>query len=292
MTLDEIIHFADSNARSVKIKETSKLQLLKYSQKALYRGEWTPELSECRGTIIDRDNNLVTYPFTKIFNEDEPYCPHFEDGESVDAWPKINGFMAAVSVFEGRPLVSTTGSVTGPHVEMAREMLPPESEMMWWFDAIPYPVTFLFEIVHEQDPHIIKHEAGAYYLGHRKNEIGSRIEYMPTLFRNGIVKVISPVMDISMVGARHLAYGTKLEGYVVYTTDGRSCKLKSPYYLSLRFLARSSMERIRAQGKERVDWNYHHLLDEILEMDYNFEVLEEQDRLEFCRAWIANRSKK
>ncbi|WP_225388713.1 hypothetical protein, partial [Escherichia coli] len=63
-------------------------------------------LLECRGIVVDADDNVVIWPFTKIFNR-------FENGtdlpadELVDVVRKVNGFMASVGVYKGQLIVST-----------------------------------------------------------------------------------------------------------------------------------------------------------------------------------------
>jgi len=44
------------------------IYVLKYKKKVFYDNLWNDYIAECRGSIVDADFNLVSYPFTKIYN--------------------------------------------------------------------------------------------------------------------------------------------------------------------------------------------------------------------------------
>ena len=98
--------------------------VLKYKKKVFYDNLWNDYIAECRGSIVDKDFNLVTYPFTKIYNYGiEKEAPVLPDDTKVTAFRKVNGFMVAMTWHNGDVLVSTTGSTDSDFVNMAKDMM-------------------------------------------------------------------------------------------------------------------------------------------------------------------------
>lgn len=54
------------------------LKLTKYHNKVFYKNLWNldPRLLEARGIITDQDDNIIVWPFTKVFN-------HHENGVNI-----------------------------------------------------------------------------------------------------------------------------------------------------------------------------------------------------------------
>ena len=75
------------------------IYVLKYKKRVFYDNLWNQYIAECRGSIVDADFNLITYPFTKIYNYGiEKEAPVFSEIDTlVTAFRKVNGFMVAVS---------------------------------------------------------------------------------------------------------------------------------------------------------------------------------------------------
>jgi hypothetical protein len=77
----------------------------------------------------------------------------------------------------------------------------------------------------------------------------------------------------------------KHEGFVAYTEDGTSFKIKSPYYLVQKALARK--KDILSLNKELVEEEYYPLVNHLLEIKDHFNSLSEQDRLEYIRTFLS-----
>ena len=100
------------------------LQVVKYKNRVFYDNLWNPELTRMRGLVVDEHWNVIVRPFDKIFNHGEKFAPKWGHGEPVIAVRKINGFMACLTKDEDYGyVVSTTGSLDSPFVQMAEEHL-------------------------------------------------------------------------------------------------------------------------------------------------------------------------
>jgi len=262
--------------------------VLKYKKKVFYDNLWNDYIAECRGTIVDSDFELVSYPFTKIYNYGiEKAAPVLSDDVAVTAFRKVNGFMVAITWHNNDLLISTTGSTDSDFVAMAREMIDEDryKEVLRKYESH----TFMFECVHPNDPHIIPEEFGMYLLGYRIKSWNSAVETeeieriakdlgcrVPEKYETTMGKLLASVKTV------------KHEGYVFYTKDGVSAKIKSPYYLTSKWVARNprtdKLVDLNRDIKHNLDEEYYPLVDAIRANIVEYTAMDEQARL----AWVRN----
>jgi len=190
-------------------------------------------------------------------------------------------------------LVSTTGSTDSDYVDMAKEMML--SHMSWadWQLAFNRTdmdnLTVMFECVHPNDPHIVPEQPGMYVLGYRDNVWGSKVGHHRSILEGMAVGFNCHVPEhykVSLGELKTMARECRHEGYVAYTDDRASFKIKSPYYLVQKALARK--KDILSLNKELVEEEYYPLVNHLLEVKDYFNSLPEQDRLEYIRTFLAN----
>jgi len=275
------------------------IYVLKYKKKVFYDNLWNDYIAECRGTIVDADFNLVSYPFTKIYNYGiEKEAPVLAEDTQVTAFRKVNGFMVAATWYNGDVLVSTTGSTDSDYVRMAKEMML--SHMPWedWQLAFNKTdmdgMTVMFECVHPDDPHIIPEKPGMYVLGYRENSWGSKVGHCPGVILDlaNMFNCYSPAASVTtMADLKIAAKGCKHEGYVFYTEDGVSAKIKSPYYLTSKWVARNprtdKLVDLKNDIKHNLDEEYYPLVDAIRANIVAYTAMDEQARLAWVREQLA-----
>ena len=273
--------------------------VLKYKKKVFYDNLWNEYIAECRGSIVDKDFNLVAYPFTKIYNYGiEKEAPVLADDTKVTAFRKVNGFMVACTWYNGDVLVSTTGSTDSPYVAMAKEMMLTHMSWADWQMAFANAecegVTFMFECVHPNDPHIIPEKAGMYLLGWRENVFGSKILHDPYIlmdFARSLNCFWAESVTTNMARLKQMAKECKHEGYVFYTEDGVSAKIKSPYYLTSKWVARNprtdKLVDLNKDIKHNLDEEYYPLVDAIRANIVEYTAMDEQARLAWVREQLA-----
>lgn len=294
MNKEDLRKFVESNPKLVSMKPAgSGIYVLKYSKKVFYDDLWNEYLEECRGTIVDADFNVVSRPFTKIYNYGiEKNAPVLDPIAEVDAYRKVNGFMVAVTYHNGELLVSTTGSTDSDYVKMARELID-ESRYLkvckeW------YNTTFMFECVHRNDPHIVPEKEGMYLLGYRaKFWDNSPVRPDPKLLRMLAFEFGSlPVEHVrTTVGwLVEKVKGVNHEGFVFYTDNGLSAKIKSPYYLTKKWVARNpnTDKLMTEEFKQKLDEEYYPLLDAIRANITEYTAMDEQTRLAWVRDFLEN----
>jgi hypothetical protein len=283
-------------------KEYPDLYVLKYKNKCFYKNIWNRYIEVCRGLVIDKDYNIIVNPFDKIYNFGiESNAPKVDDSEVILAVRKINGFMSAVSKYNGELIVSTTGSLDSDFANLAKSWINKST----FFNDILEGQTYLFEVVDPSDPHIIQETSGLYFIGQRSNEFNSKINYVTALnlylssdpnYRSSFNQdeytnkgiVILPQIITTLGELKQHVKTVKHEGYVFYTKDGRASKIKSPFYLVSKFFARKKdiHDLFSKNVKNRIDEEFYPLVDYIKKNKDEFSLLSEQDRLVYIRTFL------
>jgi hypothetical protein len=293
MDRESIKRFVEENPKLVKMRPSAKypgLYVLKYSKTVFYDDLWNEFLEECRGTVIDKDFNVIARPFTKIYNYGiEKNAPVIDPNEIVTAFRKVNGFMVSVTWYNNDLLVSTTGSLEGPYADMARELI----DVAKYQDVCRQNpnVTFMFECVHPNDPHIIEERAGMYLLGYRKNSWDSEVEHaVPRLTTFAIEFDCGRPMSrrCRMCDLEDMAKVEEHEGFVFYTQDGLAAKIKTPYYLTTKWVARNPRtDKLLTEAfMKQIDEEYYGLLHHIRDNIVEYTALDEQARIAFVREFL------
>ena len=300
MFKDELKEYVANNPKMVKMRPAGDgIFVLKYAKSVFYDGTWNKYVEECRGSIVDEDFNLITYPFTKIYNYGiEKEAPVLADDDKVMAFRKVNGFMVACTWYNGDVLVSTTGSTDSPFVDMAKEMMLSHAPWADWQMAFANDdmrgMTVMFECVHPNDPHIVPEKAGMYVLSYRENEWGSKVGHDPF-----VLQALSIVLNChkpdsvttNMARLKELAKECKHEGYVFYTDEGVSAKIKSPYYLTSKWVARNprtdKLVDLKNDIKQNLDEEFYPLVDAIRANIVEYTAMDEQARLAWVREQLA-----
>ena len=274
------------------------IYVLKYKNRCFYDSIWNEYIAECRGTIIDADYNIVSYPFTKIHNYGiEKEAPILADDTKVTAFRKVNGFMASVTVHNGSLLVSTTGSTENDYVEYAKEMMATHAPLVDWLIVLGtedcQDLTFMFECVHPADPHIVPEKPGMYLLGYREKVWDSKVGHDPFVLIDMAAMLncyTAESITTNMARVKELAKECRHEGYVAYTDDGVSFKIKSPFYLTNKWVARNprtdKLVDLNKDIKHNIDEEYHNLIDHIRANIVEYTAMSEQERLSWVRNYM------
>jgi len=297
MFQDELKKYVESSGLVNMRPAGEGIHVLKYKKKVFYDDLWDQYLEHCRGTIVDEDFNIVSYPFTKIYNYGiEKSAPVLTDDTEVIAYRKVNGFMVAATWHQGDILVSTTGSTDSDYVNMARAMML--SHQCWedWqlaFNASDMDgLTVMFECVHPDDPHIVPEKAGMYVLGYRDNSWGSKVghnAYILDIMSKAFNCHVPEHHKVTLAKLKQMTRECQHEGFVFYTEDGVSAKIKSPYYLTAKWVARNPRtdKLMTPQFREQIDEEYYPLLDAIRANIVEYTAMDEQARLAWVRNFVA-----
>lgn len=304
--LSDYSHLIEAGLVKASVDEERGLTTLKYTKKVFFKNLWHLDmlLQHARGHVFNTETGeLVQRPFQKVFNYGENGAGDWlEPNDYVIMFEKVNGFMAALTFDEsGHPLVSTTGSTKSEYAQLAEQVLRDGhviSSIVKVFEDTCLDITFMFEICDPSDPHIVDEHAGAHFIGVISKSNG---QMMPLDVMNRVSR------QMQLEGSRHhmpssvtcsfdVAMGmvrdSRKEGFMVLSalTEDVICKMKTPHYLTKKFLMR--MNSTRAQEmmnnpdkfKETIDEEFYELVDYLTgdayieTMQTPFQSLDEQSR--------------
>ncbi|MEM9806379.1 MAG: AAA family ATPase [Cyanobacteria bacterium P01_D01_bin.56] len=282
------------------------LTLFKYTSKAFFTSSaWDdyPELKLARGVVVGLDGNPVSQPFPRTFNylERGTKLPPETDVIAVE---KLNGFLVSTFLhpYDASQVVTTcSGSFQGEYVDYAKSLLYKNGlygRTLAWLKENSN-ITLLWEAIHPEDPHIIQygpedyglHLIGAGVLGDgfkgeaELDAIASTLQtprptWFPCTFGDAISK------------SHHVEH----EGFMIrLATDGTfALKLKSPYYLRTKFLARMTPQKTKfmytqpERFKQELDEAFWPLVDAVTSQITQdiWLTWTDVDRRDFIQTWM------
>lgn len=276
--------------------EFAGLSVLKYLGRVFWDNMWNrdPRLLECRGIVVDADGNVVLHPFTKIFNRGENKTDLDRDRVVIEV-KKLNGFMAGATIYNGKWLVSTTGTLDSDYARLAAKVIDFDQGVVFDNGVVRHIVNsktwqgldLMFEICDPSDPHIVHEEPGAYLIGARVKETGQMLP------ENALDALCLPGWKrpdwrkCLFSDTVQAAKTCKHEGFVVRDAETGELllKIKSPYYLAKKFFMRGGVKKCDLiwdtdRVKKSVDEEYYPLLDFVRDnfTKESWLALAEQDR--------------
>jgi hypothetical protein len=303
----ELKDLVENHPKLVSAKRSTRypeLRVLKYTKKVFYDNlfDTHPLLVECRGLVVDNDYNVVVKPFTKVFNHHENGTTIHRD-ELCTIVRKVNGFLGVATGYNGKTIFSTTGSLDSDFAVMVEKHL----DGLW----VPDGTTLCFEICDPSDPHIIAETHGAYLIGgHHGSDWysesmldwfigGASVVARAFAGKSGFDGIYRPEWqeNIHFSDVVELSKEVKHEGFMVYGQEsGTVLKIKSPYYLFTKFMARMGVERL-AKGLENTqelkerrycDEEFYPVIDYLSGIREQFVAMDEQERIDCIRKFIGN----
>ena len=205
-----------------------------YTPDCVISHTWDDVTRACRGLVFHDDGTLVSRPYPKFFNWNQPEAV-MERGP-FDAYEKMDGTLIVVGNYNEEPVVCTKGSFSTWHTEKAKSLL---------MGYCPPPgVTALFELISPENRVVIDYEGfeGLVLLGGVWNDTGEDTEQPDEFATNtgwpgevvvrrnfNIYTMLNTIQDPE-AGAGH-------EGFVVvWTKQGQPSnrvKLKFDSYMKL-----------------------------------------------------------
>lgn len=268
--VDDLVEKGLVSKKSYTEGDYSGLSVLKYKNKVFWDNLWHTDsrLLECRGMVVDAEDNVVIWPFTKIFNR-------FENGtdlpldQPVVCTRKVNGFMAAASIYDNEWIISTTGTLDSHYANLAKSLIGLDNYPLLKLSNTWNNMTFIFEICDSSDPHIVKEDLGVYLIGIRNHLNGEMLpeEALDILCLDHWKRPNWEVINFDEVIKK--SQEVSHEGFVVrdMNTGDLLLKIKSPHYLAKKFLMRGGDNKWDMiwdnpqEAKKRVDEEYYSLVE-------------------------------
>jgi predicted kinase len=288
-----------------KMSPDGTLKLFKYSTKVFYDNLWAAggeALLKARGIVLDVTGEIIQHPFDKVFNYKENDTGlDIPDKEIIRYVEKVNGFLGNISLnpYTKDLLITTTGSFDSDFIKYVKDLISPRQNGMIKRFLSNNNVTLSFEVVHEEDPHIIKYDTFELHL------IGVRGKNIDDItWDESIMDEVAKELGFtrpahgfaSFEDVKNMAKNTKIEGYMVQRLINEKwvtvLKFKSPHYLTTKFIGRMSEANIKfmfsnpEKFKSGLDEEFFPLVDMILNSigKEDFSAMESVDRISLIQS--------
>jgi predicted kinase len=265
--------------------DASKLfRVFKYSKQTFWNNAWSTSkwLLKARGIVLDAGGNIVSHPFDKVFNYLENGTgAHLPDATPVVVVDKLNGFLGIISAHplkRGELLVHTQGGFGGDFVQYIQDFLDGSTKGRILKFLARNNVTLMFEVLHKADPHIIEYGddmMGLHLIGVRGKGQADQA------WQESAVDEAAAEMGLRRPAWRRTSFGelrgqirdARTEGWMVRADTPAQdflMKIKTPYYLSTKFLGRLSKARTKhlfgnpADFKKTVDEEFYVVVDSLV----------------------------
>ncbi|MBS9784124.1 metallophosphoesterase [Candidatus Gracilibacteria bacterium] len=322
----EYKNFANMDTKLMYRRELGDLTIFKYARNVFYDNSWlknsdeeNKRLLQARGIVFDRLGNVISYPFDKVFNYGEILKNRNGDIVTENKLPdgkyqfveKLNGFLGIISQdFYNRNgfLIHTSGSLESPFNEYIRDLLTDEQKInITKFFKTKGKHTLMFEVIHPSDPHIISYgdsDFGLYLIGAR-NLQAENLDSMELLSEKELDELAKNLglrrpkyFEEDFEDFKKRITKEKIEGYMVRNlkTGKHLVKIKFPYYLVTKFLARMGENNLKFlfSNKQKflesknIDEEFFPLVEYIYENKEEFLGLDELGRVVKIREFLEN----
>jgi len=250
--------------------DTLPLTLYKYHRKVFYRGlfEQDERLRYARGIVLDDDGNVIVRPFYKIYNYTENGAgTDWLDSDTVYAVRKRNGFMLCATRYNNEVLYTSTGTFDSDYVRLGKSIVEKHVDVNQFLENR----TYIFEVCHESDPHIIQENCELYLIGVCSVYSNSNwplidclnyeydsISLQPNLWTSGFG--VDDYVMMTFGQLKSVVKNVTHEGFVVYRLEDNAevresmIKIKTPYYLTTKFLTRAKKRLYNEDGSIKVKY--------------------------------------
>ena len=125
---------------------TLPLDIYNYSRSCQFSEAWDEITLNMRGTVLDREGNIVARSFTKFFNYEEVADQVPVKADYVYVQEKMDGSLGILFYYQDKWHLATKGSFTSEQAKKGMEIL---KEKYKFFDQVFFKeVTYIVEIIY------------------------------------------------------------------------------------------------------------------------------------------------
>lgn len=268
---------ADPDVR-VKAQRDHNLLSLNFSDKAFYRQRWNERTIQARGLFVDADSgDIMLRSYNKFFNLYERPETHPEVLEKTLSFPlsvyrKQNGFLGIMSVVDGEVVLASKSQTGGQFAGYFREIydtLAKEEKDALKSLAEEYHCSFVFEVCHAEDRHIIDFDKNhlwlldaipnAYEIGGKdinetfSDKVKAKVPIVSGVMQKKVLLFEADSVQQVIDYAKAHRHDRDIEGVVCQDQQGYMFKLKFHYYTTMKKL-RASFQLAQRKFSSGIPW--------------------------------------
>lgn len=135
------------------------LRILNYTNSCQFERAWNDVTTQCRGLIIDDDDNVVARPFAKFFNMSEHKRGDNRWRKPYTVHEKMDGSLGVLYYdADGVGRIATRGSFHSDQAEWATKLWQRNYADTWDGQLAGDGNTYLFEIIYDENRIVVKYD--------------------------------------------------------------------------------------------------------------------------------------
>jgi hypothetical protein len=245
---------------------TLPLDIYNYSRECQFSSTWDDVTLNMRGTVLDREGNVIAKPFPKFFNMEEHKVEEIPN-EPFEVFEKMDGSLGILFHYADEWHLATRGSFASDQAIKGKEILD-----RYQYDRLIPGFTYLFEIIYPENRIVCDYDyedlvmlavidnKDGYELRIHDNDIHLEGIRFVNLYNNLGFKIVKKYDGVDDYKQLKSMIGNNAEGFVIKFKSGFRMKIKGEEYVRLhRILTNFSNVDIWELLKDDKD------LDEFLE---------------------------
>src|SRR5690349_13252136 len=207
------------------------IYIINYTEHAQFDQMWNEVTLQCRGLIVDQNNEVIARPFDKFFNYGEAHAPVLLPDMAVHVTDKLDGSMGILWQYQGQQGIATRGSFVSEQAIHATKLW---NEKYAGKMFVPHYITLLFEIIYPENRIVLNYGDvdDLILLGARNVDDGAVWAAEDVLMWKWRKTSTFPYKTLQE--ALQAAPRTNAEGYVVYIPElDERVKIKQEDYVAL-----------------------------------------------------------
>ena len=221
---------------------TLPLDIYNYSRECQFTEAWDEITLNMRGTVLDREGNVIAKPFPKFFNMEE-HKPEEIPNEEFEVFEKLDGSLGILFHYEDEWHLATRGSFASEQAIRGREILK-----KYRYERLIPGFTYLFEIIYPENRIVCNYDyedlillgvidnKDGYELRIHHNSIHLEGIRFVNLYNNLGFKVVKKYDGIDDYKKLKKMIDGESEGFVVKFKSGLRMKIKGEDYVRLHRL--------------------------------------------------------
>ena len=245
---------------------TLPLDIYNYSRECQFSSTWDDITLNMRGTVLDREGNVIAKSFPKFFNMEEHKAEEIPN-EVFEVFEKMDGSLGILFHYADEWHLATRGSFVSDQAIKGKEILS-----RYQYDRLIPGFTYLFEIIYPENRIVCDYDyedlvmlavidnKDGYELRIHDNDIHMEGIRFVNLYNNLGFKIVKKYDGVDDYKQLKSMIGNNAEGFVIKFKSGFRMKIKGEEYVRLhRILTNFSNVDIWELLKDGKD------LDEFLE---------------------------
>ena len=210
------------------------LDIYNYSRECQFNKRWDDITLNMRGTVLDREGNIVARSFPKFFNMEEHDQKDIPN-EKFDVFEKMDGSLGILFFYENNWHLATRGSFVSDQAIKGKDMLSG-----YQYENLDSGCTYLFEIIYSENRIVVSYDyEDLVLLAVIDNHTGYEYDIHTVLydaFKEIGFKIVKRYSGVSDYKELKKIIPENSEGFVIKFESGFRMKIKGEEYVRLHRL--------------------------------------------------------